>query len=130
MAKLTRALENHPKHELGLLKDAHGILASTPEESLKILCDIHFHQSTNEEINQEEHDLQQANIKIGNFTPQPAEWRSSARVRKAISMFENRKSSGPDKLPPKLLKHLPDNAINLLCKFYDACMNTGYTWDE
>ena len=102
MAKLTRALENHPKHELGLLKDAHGILVSTSEESLKIL--IHFHQSTDEEINQEELDLQQAKIQIGNFVPQSAEWRSSARVRKAISMFENRKSSGPDKLPPQITK--------------------------
>ena len=81
MAKLTRSIQNHPKHELGLLKDAHGILASTPEESLKILCDIHFHQSTEEEINQEERDLQQAKTQIGNFVPQSAEWRSSARVR-------------------------------------------------
>ena len=46
MAKQTRSLKNHPKHELGLLKDAHGVLAATPEASLKIICDIHFNQST------------------------------------------------------------------------------------
>ena len=51
-AKLTRELENHPKHELGLLKDAHGIFAATSEDSLKIHCDIHFHQSTGKENNQ------------------------------------------------------------------------------
>ena len=70
---------------------------------------------------------------MGDFIPSPVEWRSPERVRKAISLFENRKSCGQDKLPPKLLKHLPDNAISLLCKFYDACINTGYTprpWRE
>ena len=80
MAKLTKSLQNHPKHELGLLKDAHGILAATPEDSLKILCDIHFHQSTEEEENQEAKDLEETNLEIGEFIPKSVNLRSHLKT--------------------------------------------------
>ena len=45
LVDLIKRLEKHSNNEIGLLKKPNGILATTPEESIKILCDTHFYQS-------------------------------------------------------------------------------------
>ena len=42
MARLTRFAKQGPQKEISLIKDTHGVLAHSPEEAVKNLCDAHF----------------------------------------------------------------------------------------
>ena len=54
-------------------------------------------------------------------------WIDESRVVRAISIFDNFKSPGPDGLKPIVLKQLPPEAITILVGLYTAMIRLHYT---
>lgn len=58
---------------------------------------------------------------------------SQDRVKASLHSFINKKSPGTDRVPPLILKHLPDNVILYITTLFKICILLGYTptkWKE
>ena len=127
MAQLTKAMANSPKHEIGLLRNGHGILASSPEEALNILCDTHFYKSNTTSDPVEEAEVQAAHRRLGSFELSQNPWITRDRIKKALELFKNGKAPGPDSLDTKPLKYMGPSLYDHLGVIYNAVITSGYT---
>ena len=126
MAKVAKALQRKVRKDIGLLRRPDGHLAVTPEESLDILCDTHFYKSKKLDENDTTY-IDKMKRKIGDFTPKKSKFRTEARIKKAIDLFNNDKAPGLDEIPPRILKALGQNSLAVIQKLFDASIQTGYT---
>ena len=55
------------------------------------------------------------------------DWINHDLVRAAMSVFQKKKSPGPDNIKPIIFEHLPDNFINHLVFLYRATILLRYT---
>lgn len=92
IAKLNKYAKSGPRREVALIKNPEGIMASSPTEALKNLCDAHFPGSkviNSEDINREIH---RANQRIPGKDRENHSWINLERIKKALESFGNRKA--------------------------------------
>ena len=116
-----------PKYAIGLLKDANGMMTTTPEETLEVLASTSF-PGNRAAKTEEEHirDLITRSNKKGSSNPETADWRNIDRIKKAVASFSPMKAAGPDEVKPIVLQNLPDAYLGKLSTIYDAVMTSGY----
>ena len=76
----------YQNNEIALIKNSRGTVASSPEEALKNLCDIHFPTA----IETMEESIAEAHIPYNNknINQMDHEWITSERIKLAIEKFE------------------------------------------
>ena len=95
---------NFQNKEIALIKNSRGTITSSPEETWKTLCDIHFPTATKttEETIAESH----LNYNNKNIYQMDHEWITSERIMLAINKFTKGKAPGVDNIPPDLLMNI------------------------
>ena len=104
------------------VKDKHGTITTSINDSLSSLLEHHFPHGSNS-----------AGFPLPVVTDLPSvsiphyDWLSVDRIRKAFSSFSDNKTPGPDNIKPIILKNLPDSALSYLSKIFSASIFLGYT---
>jgi hypothetical protein len=118
-AKLNKIIQKKfNTRQIGILRREDGQSTQTIDETAELLMETHFpgcRNPTEYSPSSEVHD-----------NP-PLNWITPDRIRKAIYAFQKTKSPGPDRIQPIILKNLPNNIIENLCKIFTACINLKYT---
>ena len=135
-AILNKILSRNKLKDIALLKDDANNVSTDPTQSLNLLLDKSFPNSTpppDDWTNKQYDNIQTAHEQTGYFFPKSAPWRDEDEIREAINDFEPFKAPGPDGIKPIILQHLPSNAISTLKYLFDSCLTAGYTpvlWRE
>ena len=119
LANINRILQRTVNKTLGLMQRRTGGHASSPEESVNILLDEHFPDSTLPVP--QTFDPSEGVQLTTNYS-----WLSVDKIRRAINQFSPDKTAGLDGIKPKTLQHLPPVAIDRLKVLYSASMELGY----
>ena len=136
MSKLNKILDKKEAGKLGFLTRNNGTTTCSTEETLQHMfeehfpgsepCSEHAHLPGSEPCS--EHDIDIRSNKEGDPRPiDRVEWINNFNIKVAIEHFKPDKAAGPDGLKPKVLKQLPEAAIEFLKCIYTACIEMGYT---
>ena len=129
MAKFCQMVRRQPRHDIGVMRKDDGNFTSTTEESLDIVMDNAFPDS--EEVpNYHRRRVRLENETLGQFTVPPIDFINVDTIRDSFSGFKNSKSAGPDQFKPRLLKNLPDLALEKLAQLFRASYHAGYVPQE
>ena len=125
-SRLSRILLRKKYQQVGLIELPDGTLTESVTESYKVLMEEHFPgcekvTDPNDPGVSLEADIDQP--QLIDYLP----WINESLVMRALSMFEDHKSPGPDGLKPIVLKHLPPVAVNKLTGLYTAMIRLHYT---
>ena len=115
------------KWPAGLLKDTTGRLATSPEETIDILCKAHFPDAKplqQREINEY---IQNSSRTIGKKEVKEFTWIREDIITKAINSFKNNKAPGLDGITPNMLKLSSNNAVKALKLLFEMQISLGYT---
>ena len=111
--------------EIALIKNSQGIVASSPEEALKNLCDIHF--PTALETTEEAIASSQDQYNNKNIYQMDHEWITSDRIVLAINKFEKGKAPGIDNILPDLLMNIGPIMIEEVRQLFLDTVSASYT---
>ena len=116
---------NFQHKEIALIQNNQGVTASSPEEALKNLCDIHFPTAleTTPESIADSH-LQYNNKLINQ---RDHEWISPDRIKLAIDKFTKGKSPGIDGIPPDLLMNIGPIMLGEINQLFLDTVSASYT---
>ncbi len=129
MAKLTKAMNNHPQNKIGSLKKGNSY-TNSPNETVKVLLREHFPGSI---------PLRKADAETldefwdASEEVEPLHWVTTELVKKAVDSFAPFKACGRDEIRPIALQNVPEFALEHLRDIITACLRTGYTpvgWRE
>ena len=116
---------NFQHMEMGLIQNSNGVTASSPEEALKNLCDIHFPtalETTDEHI---ANSYEAYGNKLIN--QRDHEWISADRIKLAIDKFTKGKSPGIDGIPPDLLMNIGPIMLEEINQLFLDTVSAEYT---
>ena len=117
LAKINKILYRQVNQTLGMLRLRDGTQASSPEESIDVLLDEHFPESTSPTIS-----LRPETAYGRKAVGPPLGWLSVDRIRRAIAKFSPYKTAGADDVKPVALQHLPPISLERLGILYQASL--------
>ena len=129
MAKLNKIINNDDRHSLGLLKKPDGSLTENIEQSINVMYDKCFPDSTEYNRSSEEEDEEETRLseEIGAFNAPSVPWITEKRIKRVLRSYAPHKSAGPDEIKPIMLENMPDRAFSTLKDIFLAMLHTGYT---
>ena len=102
--------------DIGMLRKPDGTLTTDRHEMLNLLMESHIPECSDD------------------LEDEPAVWsgRMSVlatvdNVTESLGSFEEFKASGPDEIPPALLRRLDKTMVERITRLYNACLGSGYT---
>jgi ribonuclease HI len=120
-ARLVKTLKSSRTPQLGMLKRLDGSYTTSPDETLEVLLNTHFPDSTDSArttATPPSYNVLSSGITDTVITPN--------KVAQALKSFKPLKSPGMDSVYPAMLQNMP-NADTSLTKLYKACLRFGYT---
>ena len=127
MSRLTKYAKNGKMKEVGLIKDASGNLATSPEAAIDALCKAHFPDAKNMSTECVSDFIRTSNQRIGAKTAKTYNWITTEIIRKAINSFKNNKAPGLDGITPNILKLSGSKAIDSLKLLFEMQITLQYT---
>ena len=124
--KIMKAL-GCPNVELGLVKDDEGRLADDKQESIELMLEEHFPDSTPSPS-----DAESDRYVFPKALPSRS-WLTSTRFRNAVAAFKPGKKEGPDLVRAEFLKALDDTTVDFILKLFNASITLGHVprpWRE
>ena len=129
MARFCKMVRSQPRHDIGVMARPDGEFTTSHKESLNVVMDNAFPDS--ESISPHHwHVNRLQNETMGSFTYPEYNWMDNSFIRDSFAQFKNAKSPGPDLFKPRMLKQLPEIAINRLRQLYEASYFSGYVPQE
>ena len=116
-------LKDHLNISPGSLQKSNGTYTCSPGETLDELANVHFPSNTpipTHKYSREQHSRLDIENKFNT-------WININTVEEAFKKFQNKKSAGPDKLKPIVMKNLDNNMLNLLTFIFKCSIHLGYT---
>ena len=127
MSRLTKYAKNGKMKEVGLIKDATGSLATSPEAAIDALCKAHFPDARNMTSECVSDYIRTSNQRIGAKSPKTYNWITAEIIGKAINSFKNNKAPGLDGITPNILKLSGNTAIDSLKLLFEMQITLQYT---
>ena len=128
-SRLLRSLDKRERTLVDAFQTPDGGWTSPGTETSQYLLDAHFPQNQVASQPFFEHD----HHSVISIASRHLDIATPSLVREALSVFQSKKSPGPDGFKPVLFDHLPDNTIRALTLIYQAILHLRYTprqWRE
>ena len=119
--KIMRRMNESPV-EFGLVKNSHGQLAESKQESLEWMMEEHFPNSTlitDWKDGPEPDKLRHIQLKM-------YPWLTRERFRHAVNHFGNGKAPGPDGFRAEMLQRISNRAIDYILTLFNASIQLNY----
>lgn len=109
---------------IGILKKG-GVPVSTPHESLEVLMDVHFPDSTPAGGTREVPATEMSTTNL--VEEEVMEYITRTKVRYSLKSFGPKKAPGPDGFRPAILQNYPEVVLDYLSEIYKAALRSGVT---
>ena len=127
MAFLAKLAQRKETKSINALLKQDGSRSEPGLDTIQVLAATHFPaatQGTESFIHDNAHKFETTQIRDA-FQ----DWINPTLIKRAIKKFKPLKAAGPDNLKPIVLRHLPDNIIDMLTLVYQSCIALRYTPD-
>ena len=127
MAALVKGAQRNENRDINVLTRPDGSSTDPGTETINLLTQTHFPAATNTKHVTYNN---RKNAPTTLIADKYADWICQTKIRKALDMFEKKKSPGPDGIKPLVFEHLPTKFTEVLEIIYKSAIHLSYTPKE